>query len=71
MLLTSKAPPGFWCLIVSLSQLSNTLPQFQCHGCSSVYSIQFTSVPLSRFPLQATCPTSITLPKTFISECFM
>ncbi|CAD6501111.1 BgTH12-01365 [Blumeria graminis f. sp. triticale] len=66
MALTSETPPGFWRLSVSLSQLSNKLPQFLCCGCSGVYSFQITSVPLSCFPLQETCPTSISLPKSFI-----
>ncbi|VDB90841.1 Bgt-51322, partial [Blumeria graminis f. sp. tritici] len=41
-------------LSVSLSQISNTLPQFPYCGCSSVNPIQVTSVPLSHFPLQET-----------------
>ncbi|CAD6502869.1 BgTH12-05463, partial [Blumeria graminis f. sp. triticale] len=52
----------------SLSQLSNTLPQFPCRSCSGVNSIQIASVPLTGFPLPAKCPASVSLQKTCLPE---
>ncbi|CAD6501088.1 BgTH12-06787, partial [Blumeria graminis f. sp. triticale] len=60
--------PRIWRLSVSLSQLSNTLPQFPCCSCCGVNSIQIASVPLTGFPLPAICPTSVSLQKTFFPE---